>query len=423
MATVSITQPDYGRTTGAWNGGLYTVSWSPPTGGNAGLFSGFRLICHACGQTLGSAATNPATFAIDSLVSDGHPGPFEIITDIGGGDDDVAVAVYAYTGQAGGGVAFPDSQIKFGSPGGSVSFKISAEPNDGYYFRGWSQSPDDDGNYRSTSKTLNVSTTFGYSDSSITYYAHFSVRRFRCKIDLDKQNVVGVSLSRTILIDESANTYSINIRNEYDVTIATASITYRYKAGDTVTATLTVADQTAWDALGLRIIGWRNNGELIESSSYSYSFTATRTSGTGGETLYEVDVRLAANVHLLTFRCGRQDDAVLTVRMVSSPVSYRGDFVGGKEGSPVIGYLPAGAVVTLGISSLRLANGAIHGWSEQLPGGTDEKTFTMPDSDATITVYVCTHLLMYGSGDKLLYGRAQKLLHDCCVPPDTTAYD
>ena len=74
MATVTVVQPKVGTITVlSQTDQSITVEWDEPDEGT-GVFKGFKLYCHACGGTLVYLKTNPATFDISELTSEGHPG-------------------------------------------------------------------------------------------------------------------------------------------------------------------------------------------------------------------------------------------------------------------------------------------------------------------------------------------------------------
>ena len=161
MATVTVVQPKVGTITVLSQTDQYiTVEWDEPDEGT-GVFKGFKLYCHACGGTLVYLKTNPATFDISELTSEGHPGPFEISAVATGSGD-----LYVYTNVAEGigyTKAYPEGGYKDATDsfsaeiavGSSLTFHIRAYPAFGWVFDHW----DRDGEFFASD----------YSSYSITY--------------------------------------------------------------------------------------------------------------------------------------------------------------------------------------------------------------------------------------------------------------
>lgn len=177
MATVTVVQPKIGTITVlSQTAQAVTVRWNLPAQGD-GVFKGFKLYCHACGGTLVYLQTNPATFNIGELTSDGHPGPFEISSVADGSGD-----LYVYTDVAEGegstkawqdGVLEKDATDSFSAEvavGSQLVYRIKAYPGFGHVFDHW----DRDGNYYSSSQSLRI--TFNKSNTNETerqYDAYF----------------------------------------------------------------------------------------------------------------------------------------------------------------------------------------------------------------------------------------------------------
>ena len=158
MATVTVVQPKVGtiRILSQTDQAI-TVEWAEPAEGT-GASRGFKLYCHACGGTLVYLKTNPATFDISELTSEGHPGPFEISAVASGSGD-----LYVYTNVAegqGATKAYPEGGYKDATDsfsaeiavGSSLSFYIRAYPAFGWVFDHW----DRDGEYWQASSSMSV---------------------------------------------------------------------------------------------------------------------------------------------------------------------------------------------------------------------------------------------------------------------------
>ena len=158
MATVTVVQPKVGTITVlSQTDQSITVEWDEPDEGT-GVFKGFKLYCHACGGTLVYLKTNPATFDISELTSEGHPGPFEISAVAEGSGD-----LYVYTDVAeglGSTKAYPEGGSKDATDsfsaeiavGSSLTFHIRAYPAFGWLFDHW----DRDGEFFSTTSSMSV---------------------------------------------------------------------------------------------------------------------------------------------------------------------------------------------------------------------------------------------------------------------------
>ena len=133
MATVTVTQPARGSISTLSSAmAAYTVRWND--GGSGATFWGFRVICHACERTLYNSSSNPATFDLSNLESSGHPGPFEIVADVGNPPHELYVLTHA----VGHGTTTPAA--KWYGPvadGGTVRIEMDAVPDEGYRFVEW----------------------------------------------------------------------------------------------------------------------------------------------------------------------------------------------------------------------------------------------------------------------------------------------
>ena len=158
MATVTVVQPKVGtiRILSQTEQSI-TVEWDEPDEGT-GVFKGFKLYCHACGGTLVYLKTNPATFDISELTSEGHPGPFEISAVATGSGylyvytDVIQGKGYTKAYPAGGESDATDSFSAEIAVGSSLTFYIRAYPAFGWVFDHW----DRNGEFYTTSRFYSI---------------------------------------------------------------------------------------------------------------------------------------------------------------------------------------------------------------------------------------------------------------------------
>lgn len=177
MAQVNIVQPKIGTITVlSQTADAVTVRWNAPAQGD-GTFKGFKLYCEACGGTLVYLDTNPATFDLAELRTDGHPGPFDISAVAEGTGD-----VYVYTDVAEGigrtlayadGTPVADRTDSFSAEvvvGSTLTYHLRAYPGTGWGFVKWTKDGEDTGYSASQAVSFRKTTTAEYS---VDYEAYF----------------------------------------------------------------------------------------------------------------------------------------------------------------------------------------------------------------------------------------------------------
>lgn len=338
-----------------------------------------------------------------------------------------------------------------------VTVTISADPAPGYKFVKW---VNDVGSDVSTSSTVNM--RINVSGAQVgdvgyrAYYAVFAVRDYAWRLDnaefFTTPDSASGRVSSGFKSTRQDQTTVKNVRLRYNGTLYNrdGTVAYsgysvfayvrgsplRYTVGGQITARVEITDRALWDLLGLRVLGWRivelnpsGSTWALPDDNGSVSFSATHVPSRSTANGYEVYVLIGTeDVHKLTFSSKPDDAASLKIRARS----YAGNREPAAEGVGVCSvYAAAGDLLELAVMGmLSPTRRLIHGWSESLPDRSDKtpgalvsKDFTMPDADAEVVVYFCSHKLLYEpSQDRLLYGAALKLLYDCSVPPGTTVY-
>lgn len=476
MATVTVTQPAHGSTsTISASMSSYTVRWTAST--SSDRFGGFRVICHACGRTLYSSGDNPASFDLSSLESSGHPGPFEIVTDTNDYGD-ICLKTDVATGQ---GTTSPVLQWLTAGSDGYATGHISATPDTGWEFKGWSfNSPS--AAITSTSASLSVRLRSQGGDAIVTYYAHFEQIKFKPYLGFDISNVpepnnVGFDRSdwwkRSYFFstNERGTGYNYNlffgksdpqnfyymgrvvnkngvVLKEYDYghtspfAHLTATPSGGFVYGNTVTAQFVIDDMSLWNAFGFKFLGWqisywRYDGSGGSTTAYVDDYIETTTQSGDREVSFVADKislekLMAGDTYSIFAVIGVTDMVKLT--FLSQPItaaklsvvnaSYVDPVVNGNAGK-VVAWARIGASLILRVNQILLSKGFVHGWSEQLTsaaGGVVSKSYIMPYQDAQVMVWICSHLLVCTDDWAHLECKPPELLYACNVPPGTTVY-
>lgn len=489
-AQIIVTQPDGGRIDVLNSDrSSYTVRFVGTSG--TVVFSEFKVVCHYCERTLYSSTNNPAIFDLSSLEDSGHPGPFEITAATGPSSGNVLLQTFVAEGS---GVTSPVSQWLIADSGGWCRGRITATPDEGWIFVGWSRTASGAIEHDSATYSFTTKAPAG-GDGHIEFYAHFKRETFKPALYYDisavpepnhvgfhrdwwnrhsfytepgrlshdsAYNVFGpdgttVTLDfrytgevrdedGTVVKEYISPFVSDSVRNTFARLTATPSEGFEY--GGALTVKLEKVRLDMWNAFGFAFLGWRiaYEGET-GSTAYVDDFVAD-TTPEGDETVSFVADKLslerlrsgstyavhavigAANVFNLEFVCKAGDAASISVRRAAY-VDYSRSTAG-----KVVAKAVAGNPVVLRVDAIHRPHGFVHGWSESLPypsgnsyafdvmGSVAAKLYTMPDHDARVAVYVCSHRLLYGTdSSQLLHGRSGQLLYDCSVPPGTTVYD
>lgn len=446
MATINIIPPLYGGITVTDESeSHYTVVYTATSAES--FFNGFKVYCHACGRYVfqGASAGQSATINFTALQSDGHPGPF----DISANEHEVEFLVETFSNDESMGTTTPVEKIMGANVGATVSYTISASARRGYRFIKWVEAV---GGQEYTSASVNISTTIqSASDNYRSYTAFFGPQPYRYALApqfrVSEDPVTGRSPDG--LRHDSRNIEDVELRERlyyhgtlrdgggsvvYQGTSPFAYIhgmPYRYVLGQQITVSLEITDQALWSLLGLRLAGWRisdrGSGDTVvdDDGSHSVSFTADHVpdhTGTDQYTVYAIIC--TSDFHKLEFTC----EPATAAELYLLTSTY-----GGRRGvGPQVLMVKYGEVTKLNVMSLQgryAASGFVHGWSAQLPdasgaaGSLVTKAHTMPDEDARIVVYICTHLLVCTDDGAHLECKPPELLCDCSVPPGTTVYD
>ena len=462
MAAINIITPRYG-TIEVLNSSLsnYRVKYVPPpdAAGGAVEFNGFKVFCQACHQYLYTTSPdeNPATFDIQHLLDTGHPGNFDISADTSA---EVEFLVTTRPDDPNMGSTTPVDEWIPTQVGHYVRYTIKATPRKGFKFVKWVSSTGNE--FTTASVSFSIKLDYGDTDYR-DYTAYFAPEDYAYQVRpryvvtddgvpvadggtnrrasgfrYNERNVVDVerrtSLSYGGVLYDSSGAVAYQGTNNFAYLHGTP---YKYTAQQQVTVTLEIVDQALWDLLGLRLLGWLVSLGYVDSVAVQYELPAAGNSVTltlpphGRDYYYTYTPTIYAiiatsEVHRMTFSCAPPAAAELYMLLDSGT----GSIVSSRRGDDQIGYCAAGSALRLQVMSILQNRGLIHGWSEQLSdvtgtaGSIASKSYTMPDHDARVTVYVCSHRLLYDtSSDKLIHGGSGQLLYDCNVPTGTTVYE
>lgn len=472
MATVTVTQPAYGYTS-TKNSSMsgYTVQWYANDSGVA--FYGFRVICHACEGTLYSSSNNPASFDLSSLEDSGHPGPFEIVTDVGSPPPaEVWLTVTTYAVDAKG-TTSPASRTYTTTSGGTVKVTIDAAPNAGYRFKEWRLgSPtgtvvSTDSHYQTTIRL------YGSGGGSRHYYAIFEdtslipvVASIERPDNYFGPNVVVGGVVYYWGRVASSSTSNI-VRAYYSntgpgggdkvINIANLTTSPAYKGantgviypGQTLSINYSVTNAPVYEGFGLQV----DRVEVVESGFFGGSEnretrTYTYGGGSGSVSLsHVVSADLAGDigssvvnvvVYLVFDYCYRKvvftvvgDDLSRPFLRVSTGENAGTAFAEPGAHSVSIWVLDsyynsrADGKVEFG-GYLARDRAFVHGWSVPVSGSGNNRYLIIHNVPAGtviyVTVYICTHLLVCTDDGLYLECKPPELLCDCSVPPGTTVY-
>ena len=464
MATVTVTQPAKGYTStvsSAMAG--YTVRWDD--NGSGATFQQFRVICHACEQTLYSSGSNPAVFDLSNLESGGHPGPFEIVTDVGNPSHDLLVRTHA----VGNGTTTPESKWYSVPDGGQVRVTINAVPAEGYRFVEWRRDSSS-GPFVSSSAnySVNVGVTGGGVEALIDYYAIFEDASLvpvtgsigavpsHDRIQVDGKYYKVEKCSSTT--EQYLRTYRADgVSHESDhIRLAELTTSPAYKGtqtgviypGQTLTINFTVLSQY-YASFGLCV----DRVEVKETSNKGLSGQSTETfvysGGSGSLTIqHTVSPDIAGGtehslievaVYLAT-QNNRYRRVTFTVvgDMHARPfLRTRSGANSGTVYAAAGEYSVSMLVPTINGSSTSIGDGVefggylvregafVHGWSIPVLSSSGARYLVLyrnETGDVNVTVYICTHQLVCNdSGLNLIHAQPQ-LVYDCSVPTGTTVY-
>ena len=455
MATINVIQATRGRiTVSDETESHYTVTYTPMT--QDSFFNGFKVYCHACGRYVFYGAVSDQTVSINftALENDGHPGPF----DISANEHDVEFLVETFAANPAMGTTSPVQKIYGVDVGSSVTFSISATANPGYKFVKWVDEINGT-EYTTSGKTITVQIN-DETDNYRLYTAYFALEEYNYQVGpeykvsadqvsgrtpdnfkYERNNVSGVERKcrlyySGILRDSQGNIVYRGSNNFAYV----HGMPYQYTQGQQIAVSLEITDQTLWDFLGLRLVGWRviqartsadgsynyhSNEVFDDDGTKSLSFTADyigdgRTSPTW---YYVYAIICTSDVHKLEFDC---------VPPAAAELYLKGNAIEGRGVGKQVAMVPYGDTVNLEVMALLgvyAALGLIHGWSAQLsvaqnPIGAPiaAKEYIMPNANARIVVYICSHRLVCTDDGANLECKPPELLYDCSVPPGTTVY-
>lgn len=464
MATVTVTQPAKGYTStvsSAMAG--YTVRWDD--NGSGATFQQFRVICHACEQTLYSSGSNPAVFDLSNLESGGHPGPFEIVTDVGNPSHDLLVRTHA----VGNGTTTPESKWYSVPDGGRVRVTINAVPAEGYRFVEWRRDSSS-GPFVSSSAnySVNVGVTGGGVEALIDYYAIFedaslvpvtgSIGAVPSHDDIQVDGKRYKVEKRSSTTEQYLRTYRADgVSYESDhIRLAELTTSPAYKGaqtgviypGQTLTINFTVLSQY-YASFGLCV----DRVEVKETSNKGLSGQSTETfvysGGSGSLTIqHTVSQDIAGGTeHSLievTVYLATQNNRYRRVTFTVVGDMHARPFLRTRSGanSGTV-YAAAGEysvsmlVPTINGSSTSIGDGVefggylvregafVHGWSIPVLSSSGARYLVLyrnETGDVNVTVYICTHQLVCNdSGLNLIHAQPQ-LVYDCSVPTGTTVY-
>lgn len=230
------------------------------------------------------------------------------------------------------------------------------------------------------------------------------------------------------------------------VTVRSSSKNSRYfNFGDTITCTFQVTRSDVWEALGFKFLGWSifyvsadgswrvldDYGEPTNlggdaavsfvADKVPFSYIAANTTGQSAS-----DIPECYRIYALIGACDSVKLEFLCYPSYSAELAVLNASITTLVDGVVVAWARTGAVVTLQVVSILRELGVVHGWSKSLAGasgGVASKSYPVPAEDSRVTVYICTHKLLYRPNqNKLLYGPGLKLLYDCSVPPGTRVY-
>lgn len=469
MATVTVTQPARGSISTLSSAmAAYTVRWND--GGSGATFWGFRVICHACERTLYNSSSNPATFDLSNLESSGHPGPFEIVADVGNPPHELYVLTHA----VGHGTTTPAA--KWYGPvadGGTVRIEMDATPDEGYRFVEWrkgSSSGSVVGRRGETHYSVAVTLTGDWQTATEDYYAIFedaSLVPVRGLVgDVPDHDPLQIGKKRYHVTKDSSATEQILRTAVYHGTtyesdkikLAKLTTSPAYKGtqtgvvypGQTLTINFTVLSQY-YASFGLCV----DRVEVKETSNKWLSGQSTETfvysGGSGSLTIrHTVSPDIAGGtehslievtVYLVTTQNNRYRRVTFTVvgDMHARPFlrTRRGANAGmvyAAAGEYTVSMLvPTWAYhsdtsLDYGVEfgGYLVREGAfVHGWSIPVLSSSGTRYIVIYNSDSgdvNVIVYICTHLLVCLDSGWALVHAAPSLIYDCSVPTGTTVY-
>lgn len=466
MATVTVTQPARGSVSTLSSAmAAYTVRWND--GGSGATFWGFRVICHACERTLYNSSSNPATFDLSNLESSGHPGPFEIVADVGNPPHELYVLTHA----VGHGTTTPAA--KWYGPvadGGTVMVEMDATPDEGYRFVEWRYGSSS-GRVVSKNAHYSVGITLSgdWQDAQEDYYAIFedaSLVPVRGLIgDVPGHDPLQIGEKRYRVTKDSSATEQIlrtavhsGVTYESDkIKLAELTTSPAYKGGQvgvvypgqTLTINFTVLSQY-YASFGLCV----DRVEVEETSNRGETGATTETfvydGGSGSLTIQHTvspDITggiehslIVVTVYLATTQNNRYRRVTFTVvgDMHARPsLRTRGGSNSGTRYAAEGEYSVSMLVPTFTGSSTSIDNGVefggylvragafVHGWSVPVLSSSGTRYLVLnrnESGDVNVIVYICSHLLVcLNDGWALLHAQPQ-LIYDCSVPPGTTVY-
>ena len=431
MASVTIVQPAVGKVTGGNYGtGQFTVTWSSQVAEDE--FVRFRLYCHACNKTIQSSSSNPAVFNIEGLENAGHPGPFEITADALGAWTNVTIET---TVAEGAGTVSPKTQTIRARRGSKITFSINASPAEGWQFEKWT------GWGESTSANVAITTTVEGVNPTYIFRAHFKVRTYLAKFegtigglikvgdrqqcenldnlswgkepDLGFPSIV-TAVSREVLIYFFMHRTGDN-RSEAEK---------HFTVGDTLYIYRVLQRQDVIAAWGIKILGYQikysDHTEFIQGENVAFK------PGADNILISPVVTACYGVKNLLLQVFSKAPKAALNVKSGNSYSVIEKQY---DKGGNIIGMIivtSPGAVIDIG-GKLLDGDYYIHGYShnlEDLPeaSGYKWKRLVMPAESTTVTVYVCTDALLYGSHEDLLHTNENALAYKCHVPEGQTVY-
>lgn len=467
MATVTVTQPARGSISTLSSAmAAYTVRWND--GGSGATFRGFRVICHACERTLYNSSSNPATFDLSNLESSGHPGPFEIVADVGNPPHELYVLTHA----VGHGTTTPAA--KWYGPvadGGTVRIEMDATPDEGYRFVEWRKGSSS-GRVVSTSAHYAVVVTMSgdWQEAQEDYYAVFvdaSLVPVRGLIGgvprLDRVQIGDkwyMVQKRSSTTEQYLRTYRADgVSYESDhIRLAELTTSPAYKGtktgvvypGQTLTINFTVLSQY-YASFGLCV----DRVEVKETSNRGLSGQSTETfvySGGSGSLTIRHTVSpgisggtehslIEVTVYLVTTQNNRYRRVTFTVvgDMHARPFLRTRD--GSNSGTVYAAageYTVSMLVPTSAYHSdtsldygvefggyLVRAGAFVHGWSIPVLSSSGTRYIVLyrdESGDVNVTVYICSHRLVCLDSGWALVHAAPQLIYDCSVPTGTTVY-
>lgn len=444
MASVTIVQPAVGKVTGGNYGtGQFTVTWSSQVVEDK--FIGFRLYCHACNKTIQSSSSNPAVFDIAGLVNSGHPGPFEITADVLGAWTNVTIET---TVAEGAGTVSPKTQTIRARRGSKITFSINASPAEGWQFEKWT------GWDESTSANVAITTTVEGVNPTYRFYAHFIKKPYIVRFEslTHKKWIVGdyntcQYLGRlTLSSGPSISVHSSYITNPttrpYEDLFSFSLSKSKFYINEDITISVDMLRADICEAWGIKILGYdieyNNDGGgfvnsdfiQVNNNSLPVTFKATQrynivitpkiTACYGVKNVLLEVISKVPKAHIWI----QSENTIVTIsQSYTDPYGPSGD-VGTYR---VVAAVSPGAVIDIGTQVLE-GDYYIHGYSHDLEditgttSGYEWKRLVMPEESLTVTVYVCTDALLYGSHEDLLHTNENALAYGCYVPEGQTVY-